>query len=1189
MARIESVAVAGYYPLPASLHGHVAAMLSVDEHGTFTALDPVAGDGAAIEGIVAAACAMKPYAVPRFIACELEGSRAKALSNRFQNHTHRAFHADAFSLRWDKEYGAGSGVSLLYLNPPYDMDPIHGRLEERFLERFAPTLATGGVLVFVVPVGAIAASARRLATMFTDLAVYRFPDAEYAAFKQVVIFATRAHEADGELIEEAPRQAILSLLSAASADPTSLPVLGGVPASRFAVPTHKYLYGEVGLRSIRVEALDVPRAQAAFVPWHVTSRTGKSTPVPNTPAMLCDAWRSAVYPMAAPPEPAHIAAAMASGVFDGAEVTSTTPGAHRLLVRGVFRRDFVLEQEKHDKNGNLTTIIEVQHPSLIVSVLDFETGDFYQLGNSPEPSGTTDPALMTVGDLLHHYGPALLARMREQCPVLFDPSRPGDVESTPIAPLERELWPVQRETAQAVMRIYQNGSSSATVLGEVGTGKTTVACALVATMKRKRTVIVCPPHVVSTWAEEIRACFGSKAQVHVLDSVTAVDKAATALTSDGPVFALLSRETAKLGYTNESVRDRCPACGMPVAADDFAKKRQKCSAQGRLIPANQQAEALSSMLLRLAPFDVSTLLTDAMRRAWPTLPRKQILREPSVALVDECMRSLVASMTEIASTDDVDMARTALANCFDKRLMAATIRPMLGEPRTYESGPMETLRKEVAAASGCANGDLSNLMRALDQVSAHVSAKAKWKRAKECGSPLYYATPSPRRVPLAKYLAKQYASAFDFVIADEAHEYASQSSAQSVAAQRLFAMGAPVLSLTGTHMNGYAENLFVRQWMTDPSFRDEFDRTDVTAFVRKYGYVRRARSVKDDRNASGQEMTYGKCSDRIATGGERIIGAAPGVLDLFVLKHLLRTAVTLQKKDLAVAVPTCHEERVTIEPSPEQGQLHLALERGLRERMREDKKIPELAGSLLGQLAELPSFLDRATSDQGNGYRAGQYVIVYPKDAPVVNREVCGVECIDEAVILPKEQWMLDKVGAELDEGRNVLVFAWHVSLFDRYAALLKSAHGVTAPVLRNVSTSKRKDWIQTNIVDKGVRVMLVNPLVVQTGLNNLVHFSTQIWMENPGCDPRLYRQAVGRIDRPNQKRETRVFFPVYSTPSGAKISQELTHKILMHKVSVSSSFDGQDGTAALKQAGVGKRNAIDAMSVGRQLYAMME
>jgi hypothetical protein len=62
-------------------------------------------------------------------ACELGAERALALRNRLAVGVDSAYHGDAFLLC--SRIPQDSGATVLYLNPPYDHDPEHGRLAAR--------------------------------------------------------------------------------------------------------------------------------------------------------------------------------------------------------------------------------------------------------------------------------------------------------------------------------------------------------------------------------------------------------------------------------------------------------------------------------------------------------------------------------------------------------------------------------------------------------------------------------------------------------------------------------------------------------------------------------------------------------------------------------------------------------------------------------------------------------------------------------------------------------------------------------------------------------------------------------------------------------------------------------------------------------------------------------------------------
>ena len=180
---------------------------------------------------------------------------------------------------------------------------------------------------------------------------------------------------------------------------------------------------------------------------------------------------------------------------------------------------------------------------------------------------------------------------------------------------------------------------------------------------------------------------------------------------------------------------------------------------------------------------------------------------------------------------------------------------------------------------------------------------------------------------------------------------------------------------------------------------------------------------------------------------------------------------------------------------------------------------------------------------------------------------------------------MLDLLEKELAEGRNVMVFAWHVKLLPRFARIISERIGEPVPVLYadKVGTAKRQDWIDKEVIKKKRRVLVTNPVAIQTGLNNLVHFATELWLENPACNPVIYRQAIGRVDRIGQKRDTRIHFPVYDGTLQVQL-----YDLLAKKVAVSVSTDGLDPESALQAAGVGEDEYLAGLSIGKQLWAML-
>jgi SAM-dependent methyltransferase len=230
--RLEGVAKAGYYPTPSSVVERVAALIRPARstpRQVVRLLDPCCGTGAALQQLV------------DVVGGETYGIEiARDRYDDAQSILNHALCASAFAVRL-----AHGAFSCLWLNPPYDYDDEAKRLEHAFLTETTRALSPGGLLVFVVPQRRLAGSARYLAGHYGRLACYRFPDPEYAGFRQVVLLAVKREGAvagvDGrERIEAWAYEPLPELPPPSSVEPLfSLPASPSGPvlfASQFFDP-----------------------------------------------------------------------------------------------------------------------------------------------------------------------------------------------------------------------------------------------------------------------------------------------------------------------------------------------------------------------------------------------------------------------------------------------------------------------------------------------------------------------------------------------------------------------------------------------------------------------------------------------------------------------------------------------------------------------------------------------------------------------------------------------------------------------------------------------------------------------------------------------------------------------------------------------------------------------------------------
>lgn len=1184
MARIESVAVGGYYKTPEHLVPLIGQLIEPGHRPVVC--DPCAGEGEAVELLLNS----MGHPNGAVYTAELESGRAAICRQRFNqmSRSGKQVNWDAFQI-----YFSPGFAEILYLNPPYDTDRVHGRLEHKFLSRFTSVLAENGILIFIVPYYAMKASRELLAKEFENLACFRFPEGDFGVYKQVVLMGTRK-----PLLTPDPES--LGVIDRWVESPESIPVLGEVK-TQYSYPNAPYC----GHENWEPKETDFVSLLRKFKPWRYTAAKSLEAVPHVLPEVPVSDLLFREYPIVTLPRPAHIAAGIASGMFNGRRVEPNTPNFPPILVKGVFDREYETVREIENKKGEVTSVVQAQKPKLITTIFDLNKLEYRTLQNE---GGLSDGGLETLEDLLTNYSTGLMDVMLKQCPVMYHPNR--DCDDVVLAPTNRKLYKAQEHATKALVKLIPQ-SRVGILLGEIGSGKTSVALTAAKTLAGN-TLVMCPPHLLDSWRDEVRSIL-PEAEIRVLNTVSDVD-ALTEIPKDKFFVAILSRETAKLGHSLSSVRDRCPKCGNALEpGENYAKKRSRCE-HTWLIPKDMWGVIAKDLAHKLFPyfpddFQIKYLLSLPIHNKRRELPANANWQSWKVAdfealipkLIKEGASDLLVRLF-LACDYDLEAIRNAYSKASSSLKAELSFLLPPGDsvltsdpPSWYEWGYQDTIKRFHEGHETKRTHANCTIQRKLDgtlvldnhaQGSKEAAkllfkmlcVKATFDDSQECGEFLYQSEPEPRRFPLAKYISKYHRKLFKFYIADECHEYATEGSAQEKAAHRICNLNVPTILMTGSLMNGYAESLFTNMWAASSEFRKEFERSEISRFVDRYGYRER---VVTDKDKDNEVIVFGSQTDRV-TRTARVTGDAPGILPLFLFRHLLKSSVTLHKGDLAIDLPPCTQHKHLIQPGILLEKAYKDLLDNLLKQIAKDRFKEEVAGKLFGALSELPSYLDRATDDVGNQPN-GAYEVRYP--ASLGSALVASGASFPSTELLPKERWMVDTVISELKEGRNVLVFAWHVNLIPRLARILTEEIGEEVPVLKaeKVPTKTRQDWINKNVVHKRRRVMLANPMTVQTGLNNLVHFNTEIWMENPGANPNIVRQAVGRVDRIGAKKETRIHFPIYDNTLQVHL-----YDLLMKKIAVATSTDGLDPESVLLASG-GSSSYMTGLSIGRQLWEMLK
>ena len=208
---------------------------------------------------------------------------------------------------------------------------------------------------------------------------------------------------------------------------------------------------------------------------------------------------------------------------------------------------------------------------------------------------------MNLGEFIDTYKEAIAQRVVESYPPLYRPSENGGT----LPRLLRTPLGAQGDAIRGAA-LSLEAHRGTTVVGEMGTGKTFIGAAAAHMAGFRRVLVLCPPHLVPKWKREVEQTVPG-ARAAIVESITDLERLRFSIGS-GPLFAVMSRERAKLSYRWEAaviyrwatskgrlVRDEetgepfrvpcCPDCtaqitdkdGVPLTDADLNRRRHVCS------------------------------------------------------------------------------------------------------------------------------------------------------------------------------------------------------------------------------------------------------------------------------------------------------------------------------------------------------------------------------------------------------------------------------------------------------------------------------------------------------------------------------------------------------------------------------------------------------------------------------------
>ena len=277
----------------------------------------------------------------------------------------------------------------------------------------------------------------------------------------------------------------------------------------------------------------------------------------------------------------------------------------------------------------------------------------------------------------------------------------------------------------------------------------------------------------------------------------------------------------------------------------------------------------------------------------------------------------------------------------------------------------------------------------------------------------------------------------------------------------------------------------------------------------------------------------------------------PGISPIVYSRFLLENAVFLSLADMGKELPDYEEIPIFCKLEEEVKEEYKRLENEFKKIMTRDKKI---GNRILSAYMNLLS----AYPDQPYGHEPIYNPLVRGEKEALIQPLNIG----DDKTLHPKDLAVIDLVERKIAAGENVIIYtAWtRLDSQDKLFRELNERNIPTVILKPTVPTTKREEWVEKQL-NKGVRVLITNPALVETGLD-LNAFTTLVFF-NIAYNLYIFRQASRRSWRINQtapRVEVYMFYYEYTM-------QQRALRLMASKLSAATVIEGNisdEGLAAM-------------------------
>jgi SNF2 family DNA or RNA helicase len=194
---------------------------------------------------------------------------------------------------------------------------------------------------------------------------------------------------------------------------------------------------------------------------------------------------------------------------------------------------------------------------------------------------------MNIHDFIEEFRSVIVASVGRDSNPQYHPATDRKKIYQLIKTLSRRPIASQIDAIGGIVQALQS-RDSAILVGEMGLGKTYISLAAAAALGLRKVLVVCPPHLVNKWRREVKQTVPT-ATALAAERIGQLEKALNE--ERWPLFVILSREKAKLGYYWKGHAARmkdgtlvCPQCrtplidrdGLPLPQDALNRKKHRC-------------------------------------------------------------------------------------------------------------------------------------------------------------------------------------------------------------------------------------------------------------------------------------------------------------------------------------------------------------------------------------------------------------------------------------------------------------------------------------------------------------------------------------------------------------------------------------------------------------------------------------